>query len=387
MRFLTAGESHGRALMGIIEGVPSGLSVTSDAIQLEMRRRKLGYGRGHRQQIEDDFVELVAGIRHGKTIGAPVGLVIWNRDFEVAWKDIMNAGPVEGPIRRQVAVPRPGHADLAGGIKYNHQDMRNVLERSSARETAMRVALGTIARLLLAECEIHVASRVVSIGVAQDQQPLNVPVTELNAVVDSSPLRCLGKAGEAAMLLEVEKAREAGDTVGGVIEIYAVGLPIGLGSYVQWDRRLEGMLSAALMSLNAIKGVEVGLGFGVTRLFGSDAHDEYHPPAKGQRGVGYRSNRSGGIDGGISTGQPLVLRAAMKPLATLMKPLPSINLRTGAAGKAHVERSDVCAVPSAAVIAESLVCLVLAHEMIVKFGGDSLKEIRPRVKAWRRSTS
>lgn len=377
LRYLTAGESHGRALVGILEGLPAGLALTAADVQAELARRKKGHGRGHRQKIETDEVQLLSGVRHGRTLGSPVALLIENRDFK-NWQAVMGAEPTDGPVQRRVDVPRPGHADLVGKLKYGFDDMRDVLERSSARETAMRVALGACARKLLRDCGIEVASRVVSIGDAGDSSPLPCAVRELNARADRSPVRATG--GEAGMVGAIDAAKQAGDTLGGVFEVYADGLPVGLGSYAQWDRRLEAPLSAALMSLNAVKGVEIGLGFGAARRPGSSAHDEY--AVKGKT-VAYKSNRSGGIDGGMSTGQPLVLRAAMKPLATLMKPLDSVDLRTMKPAKAHVERSDVCAVPAAAVIAESLVCLVLADALLAKFGGDSMGELLPRLKAWK----
>ncbi|MDE2490397.1 MAG: chorismate synthase [Elusimicrobia bacterium] len=380
LRFLTAGESHGRALVGILEGLPAGLALTAEDIQRDLLRRKKGHGRGNRQKIEGDKVELLAGVRRGRTLGSPLALLIENLDFK-NWRDVMGAEPSDAPSPRRVDVPRPGHADLVGRLKYGFDDMRNVLERASARETAMRVALGAAARRLLDECGVAVASRVVAIGGVEDPEPLAVAVAELNARVDRDPVRCAGAEASARMVARVDEAKRAGDTLGGVFEVLVDGLPPGLGSYAQWDRRLEAPLSAALMSLNAVKGVEVGLGFTAARLPGSGAHDAYEP--RGRRVV-YRSNRSGGLDGGMSTGQTLVLRAAMKPLATLMKPLDSVDLRTMKPAKAHVERSDACAVPAAAVIGESLVALVLANALLEKFGGDSMGELLPRVRAWRR---
>lgn len=351
LRYLTAGESHGPALTGILEGLPAGLALSAADIQKQLARRKLGHGRGNRQKIETDAVQLLSGVRHGKTLGSPIGLLIANNDFK-NWEAVMGAEPTDGPIGRRVDVPRPGHADYVGKLKYGFDDMRNVLERSSARETAMRVALGSCARRFLEECGIIVTSKVLSIGGAGD---------------------------EAAMIAAIDQAKREGDTLGGIFEVHADGLPVGLGSYAQWDRRLEAPLSAALMSLNAVKGVEIGLGMEAGLRTGRSAHDEYL--VKGKK-VAYKSNRSGGIDGGMSTGQTLVLRAAMKPLATLMDPLDSVDLRTLKPAKAHVERSDVCAVPAAAVIAESLVCLVLASAVLDKFGGDSMGELLPRLKAW-----
>jgi chorismate synthase len=378
LRFLTAGESHGKALVGILEGLPAGLALTAADVQRDLLRRKKGHGRGNRQKIEGDQVEILSGVRRGKTLGSPLALLVPNQDFK-NWENIMGAEPSDAPSARRVDVPRPGHADLVGKLKYGFDDMRDVLERASARETAMRVALGAVTRTFLKECGIVVASRVVSIGGEEDQIPAPCAVKDLNALVDGDPVRASNMDASARMVARIDAAKAAGDTVGGVFEVLVAGLPIGLGSYAQWDRRLEGPLSAALMSLNAIKGVEVGGGFRSAAASGSAAHDAYEP--RGKR-VGYRSNRSGGLDGGMTTGQTLVLRAAMKPIATLMNPLDSVDLRTMKPAKAHVERSDACAVPAAAVIGEALVCLVLANAMLEKFGGDSMAEILPRLKAW-----
>lgn len=380
LRYLTAGESHGKALVGILEGLPAGLKLAAGDIQADLMRRKKGHGRGNRQKIEGDKVEILSGVRAGKTLGSPLGLLIPNLDFK-NWESIMGAEPSDAAAARRVEIPRPGHADLVGKLKYGFDDMRNVLERASARETAMRVALGAAARRFLSECGVVVASRVIAIGGETDDSPVPCPVSELNELTDANPVRCANSAFSKRMITRIDEAKAAGDTLGGVFEVLAEGLPIGLGSYAQWDRRLEGPLSQALMSLNAIKGVEVGYGFRGAGVPGSRAHDAYEP--KGKK-VGYRSNRSGGLDGGMTTGQTLVLRAAMKPIATLMKPLDSVDLRTMKPAKAHVERSDACAVPAAAVIGESLVCLVLADALLTKFGGDSMQEILPRLAAWRK---
>lgn len=379
LRYLTAGESHGKALVGILEGLPSGLELSASDIQSELARRKRGHGRGNRQKIETDAVEILSGVRHGKTLASPIALLIANADFK-NWESIMAVAPVAGPVSRRVEVPRPGHADLVGALKYGFDDMRNVLERSSARETAMRVALGSAARKFLRACGVSIASRVVEIGAVADVGPWNGPASKLNQAADLSPVRCTNAAAEKRMIAAIDQAKAEGDTLGGIFEVYAEGLPVGLGSYAQWDRRLEAPIAAAVMSLNAIKGVEIGLGFQAARVPGSLAHDEYVPKKKH---VGYKSNRSGGIDGGMTTGQAVIVRAAMKPLATLMKPLASVNLKTGAAARAHIERSDVCAVPAAAVIAESLLALVLADAVLAKFGGDSMQELLPRLKSWK----
>jgi len=388
-RFLTAGESHGKALVGILEGLPSGMELSAEYLHEQGRRRKLGYGRGARMKIETDEVEILAGVRLGYTLGSPIALILHNRDFS-AWRDIMCSEPRPDlkEVRRKVEVPRPGHADLSGGIKYAHKDMRNVLERSSARETAMRVALASVCRKFLQDLGIHVGSRVTHIGPATpDLDPLTIAAAELNAVSDKSEVRCLNRKAEASMIRTIEKAKKEGNTLGGIFEVVASGVPVGLGSYAQWDRRLEAEIGRQFLSLNAIKGIEIGLGFKAGVTPGTEAHDEYFP-AKGKKPpIAYRSNRSGGIDGGMSTGQPVVVRAAMKPLATLMKPLRSVKVSTGEGIKAHVERSDVCAVPAAAVIGESLLCLCLAQAMLEKFGGDSMREISSRVDRWRKTST
>jgi len=380
LRYLTAGESHGKALVGILEGLPAGLKLAAADVQADLMRRKKGHGRGNRQKIEGDKVEILSGVRNGKTIGSPLSLLIPNLDFK-NWQGIMGAEPTDAPAARRVDIPRPGHADLVGKLKYGLDDMRDVLERASARETAMRVALGAAARRFLHECGVVIASRVVAIGGETDDSPMPCPVSKLNELTDMDSVRCANPGFSLRMVSRINEAKKSGDTLGGVFEILAEGLPIGLGSYAQWDRRLEGPLAQALMSLNAIKGVEVGYGFRGAGVPGSRVHDAYEP--KGKR-VSYRSNRSGGLDGGMSTGQTLILRAAMKPIATLMEPLDSVDLRTMKPAKAHIERSDVCAVPAAAVIGESLIALVLADAMLAKFGGDSMQELLPRLAAWRK---
>ncbi len=334
LRFLTAGESHGKALVGILEGIPAGLELASSDIQPELARRKRGHGRGNRQKIETDAVEILSGVRRGKTLASPIALLINNLDFK-NWIGVMALEPSDLESARRVDIPRPGHADLVGKQKYGFDDMRDVLERASARETAMRVALGAISRKFLKVCGITVASRVVAIGREKDASVLPCPISKLNALADATAVRCTNAAASGKMVAAIEVAQAQGDTLGGVFEVLADGLPVGLGSYVQWDRRLEAPLSAAVMSLNAIKGVEVGLGFAGASLPGSSAHDEICLKGKGK--LGYRSNRSGGLDGGMTTGQPLILRAAMKPLATLMKPLDSVDLRAMRPAKAHVE--------------------------------------------------
>lgn len=383
IRFLTAGESHGKGLVGIIEGIPAGLDLGAAFINAQLARRQHGYGRGGRMKIEKDEAEIVSGVRHGKTLGSPISLLIWNRDWK-NWTEAMRADAGGDEKLKSVKVPRPGHADYVGAVKYGHTDIRNVLERASARETAIRVALASVARKLLLEFGVHVASRVVSIGEVEDTEDASsVAVEKLNEATDGSPVRCLGKKAEKAMVDCIDAAKEAGDTVGGVFELRVGGLPVGLGSYTQWDRRLEGELAQALLSLNAIKGVELGDGFAASRRPGSQVHDELFWSKDKSHAV-RKTNRSGGIDGGITTGETLVFRVAMKPISTLMKPLRSINFETKEEVAAHVERSDYCAVPAAAVIGESLVALVLAEAFLSKYGGDSVDELRAHYEASRR---
>ncbi len=377
LRFLTAGESHGPALTGIIEGMPSGLRLTIEDIHADSIRRKMGYGRGNRMKIETDEVKILAGVRRGETIGSPIALFIENRDHQ-KWLDIMAVEPREGEAARAVHIPRPGHTDLVGGIKYGRDDMRDILERASARETAMRVALGAVARRLLSEIGVTIASRVVRIGEVIDETPLDADIATLNARVDASPVRVLDPHAAERIIAQIDVAREAGDTLGGIFEVVAGGMPIGVGSHAQWDRRLDGRVGEAFLALNAIKGVELGLGFRGAALPGSAVHDAYFPGTNGARAT-YGTNRAGGVEGGISTGQPIVVRAAMKPIATLMKPLPSIDLRTGEATNAYIERSDVCAVPAAAVIGESLLALVLADAVLETYPADTIDVLRENV--------
>lgn len=387
LRYLTAGESHGKALLGIIEGLPANIPISEDKLMQQMRRRKMGYGRGRRMQIEDDAVEILSGVRHEATLGSPIGVILPNKDWR-NWQNIMQAQAPEGKIKRQVSVPRPGHADLVGAIKYGYQDLRNSLERASARETAMRVALSCFARQFLEALDIHVASRVVRIGDVRDDSPLSCSIPELNAITDRSGVRVLNRDSEAAMIAAIDRCKETGNSLGGVFEVYATGLPIGLGSYSQWDRRLDARLGEVFLGMNAIKGVELGLGFQAAAVPGSEAHDEMLPgDSDNPLNVQYKSNHAGGITAGVSTGQEIIVRVAMKPIATLMRPLESVDVNTGEATAAHIERSDVCAVPAAAVIGEALVALTLADFMLDKFGGDSLQEIEARVTAWRQQTT
>ena len=381
LRYLTAGESHGPALSGILEGMPAGLALTVDDIHADMRRRQMGYGRGNRMKIETDEVKILAGVRRGETLGSPISLFIENRDHQ-KWLEIMTAEPREGEAPRAVYIPRPGHTDRVGGIKYDRDDMRDILERASARETAMRVALGAVARRMLAELGISIASHVVRIGEVIDETPLDADIASLNERVDASPVRVLDPHAAERIVQSIDAAKTAGDTLGGVFEVVAGGLPVGLGSHSQWDRRLDGRIGEAFLALNAIKGVELGLGFRGAALPGSAVHDAYFPGEDGSL-TKYMTNRAGGVEGGITTGQPIVVRAAMKPISTLMKPLPSVDLRSGEATSAYIERSDTCAVPAAAVIGESLLALVLADAVLETFGGDTIDGLRASVGGWR----
>jgi len=365
-RFLTAGESHGRGLVAIIEGVPAGLALDEDSIARDLARRQGGYGRGARMDIEQDRAEIISGVRHGLTMGSPISLLIWNRDWE-NWKQVMSISPVEQEVEPLTQL-RPGHADLAGAIKYGLDDVRPILERASARETASRVAVGAVARKLLAELGIEIHSHTVCIGGRWSKQADSIDW----AGVEGSPVRCADSEAERALLSAIDKAREAGDSVGGVFEAIASGVPIGLGSHVHWDRKLDGRIAQAMMSINAVKGVEIGAGFTVANLPGSQVHDRIEPDA--ERLWRHVTNRAGGIEGGMSNGEPIVVRATVKPVPTLAKPLPSADLRTGEAVQAHFERSDVCVVPAAGVIGEAALAIVLAEAVLEKFGGDHIAE-------------
>lgn len=378
-RFTTAGESHGPALAAVVEGVPAGVPIGADEIDAELRRRQGGYGRGGRMRIESDRAEILSGVRHGETLGSPVTLLVRNRDWE-NWTAAMSPAPVanggDEAAMRRVFFPRPGHADLVGALKYDRADARDILERASARETAARVAAGAVAKRLLAEVGITVGSHVVSLGGVVARAPETLPA-DLNAASDPSPVRCLDPEAEGRMIDVIDAAKAAGDTLGGVVEVVARGVPAGLGSHVAWDRKLDGRLAGALMSIQAIKGVEVGLGFEAAARPGSRVHDAIVLDGSAQGGgYGRVGNNAGGLEGGISTGQPLVLRAAMKPISTLMQPLRTVDLRTGEPAEAVRERSDVCAVPAAGVVAEAMVALVLADALLEKVGGDSLAEVR-----------
>ena len=376
VRFTTAGESHGRGLVGVLEGVPAGLPLSAAMVNAELKRRMAGYGRGARMKIEADEIEWLSGVRAGETIGAPIAMLVWNRDW-THWQDVM-APEAQTPgeeRRRRVTRPRPGHADLTGALKFDRADARDILERASARETAARVACGAVCRALLAQLGVEIGSHVVELGgvVATPRTPLPVP---LNAAADRSPVRCIDPDAEREMIARIDAAKAAGDTLGGVVEVVALGLPVGLGSHASWDTKLDGRLAQAIMSIPAVKAVGLGLGFEAARRRGSEVHDEILP------GFARATNRAGGTEGGMSTGEPLVVRAAMKPISTLMSPLATVDIASGAVAQAQSERSDVTAVPAMGVIAEAMTALVLAQAVMEKFGGDSLGELKRNVDGY-----
>jgi chorismate synthase len=390
LRFSTAGESHGKALVTIVEGLPAGLPVSAEWVDRELVRRMQGYGRGARMKIESDHIEWLAGLRAGETLGSPVAMLIHNRDW-ANWEDVMayEASEATGELRRRrVTRPRPGHADLAGVLKYDRVDARDILERASARETTARVAAGALAKRLLDEFGVEIGSHVVSLGGVRATR--TDPPAALNQAADRSEVRVLDSTAEKEIIRRIDAAKQAGDTLGGEVEVVACGVVVGLGSHVSWDRKLDGRLAGMLMSIPAVKGVEIGMGFEAARRPGSEVHD---PIERGNAGTrehgnagtrgadprgGFRrpTNNAGGLEGGITTGEPVVVKVAMKPIATLMSPLPTIDLASGQPAKAVSERSDVTAVPAMGVIAEAVVALVLADAMLEKFGGDSLGEMR-----------
>ncbi|SEG12327.1 chorismate synthase [Paenibacillus sp. UNC499MF] len=374
MRYLTAGETHGPQLTAIIEGFPSNVTIDFEAMNFQLHRRQKGHGRGRRMQIEKDTASIVGGVRHGRTTGAPIALVVENNDWK-HWTSIMNIEeqPDTDEGKRRVNRPRPGHADLNGGLKYNQRDLRNILERSSARETTMRVACGAVARQLLEAFGIKLASHVVRIGEVEAKSP-QLPIDELIAITEQSPVRVTDPEAEAAMIAAIDAAKADGDTLGGIVEVIVEGAPVGLGSHVQWDRKLDGRIAQAVLSIQAFKGCEIGIGFEAAKLRGSSVHDEIqYDPEKGFRRA---SNRAGGFEGGMTTGEPIVVRGVMKPISTLYKPLQSVDIDTKEAFTAQVERSDTCAVPAAGVIMENVVAWEVAQAFMEKFGGDSLEEIR-----------
>jgi chorismate synthase len=379
LRFLTAGESHGPALVTILEGMVVGVPVSGKEIRAELARRRHGYGRGTRMKLEEDRLEILGGIRGGRTMGSPISMVVHNTEWP-KWQGVMAqeaADVVEEDPR--LTRPRPGHADLAGMLKYGFPDARPVLERASARETAARVAVGTVCKALLAALGVRVLSHVIAVGGVRSSAP-EIPGPEDLERIDASPVRCVDAAAEAAMVAEIDRARQAGDTLGGVFEVLAHGCPPGLGSYVHWDRRLDGLLAQAMMSIHAIKGVEVGPGFEIAATPGSRAHDDI----SWEPGRGYvrPTARSGGTEGGMTTGAVVRVRAAMKPLSSLARSLPTVDVDTKEEAPAIRQRSDVCAVPAAGVVGEAMVAFVLARSMLEKFGGDSLQETQANLNAY-----
>ena len=376
LQFLTAGESHGKGLLGILDGIPAGLEISEDYIDEQLKRRQMGHGRGGRMKIEKDHGEIWSGVRHGKTLASPIGILVQNLDWK-NWTEKMSITPVDKEIK-EVTLPWPGHADLAGVQKYGFTDIRNVLERSSARETTMRVALGSVCRKLLEEVGIHIASRVVQIHNVIDTDKVDCEIKELNSKVDRSAVRCINKAIETQMINVIDAAKQSGDSVGGIFEVIASGVPYGLGSFTQWTEKLQARISAMMMSINAFKGIEIGSGFRSASKFGSEVHDEIgHDGKKFTR----YSNNAGGLEGGMSNAQPIVLWMSMKPISTLIKPLRSIDVITFEKKKAHKERTDACAVPAASIIAESMLCITLADALLEKFGGDSIEQLKAHMKA------
>ncbi|MEO6202145.1 MAG: chorismate synthase [Nitrospirales bacterium] len=378
LRYLNAGESHGRGLMAVVEGVPSGLPVTAEEINADLIRRQGGYGRGGRMRIEKDRIEFICGVRKGKTLGNPLGLLIWNKDWE-NWKDIMASEPGPPSTERVVTRPRPGHADLVGAIKYGHRDIRNVLEKASARETAIRVAIGGVAKSLLAQFDMRVVSYTMDIGGVAAPSP-NDPLMAYEHA-EQSDVRCHDPETAKKMIEQIRAAKHKGDSLGGIFEVVVTNVPIGLGTYAQWDRRLSARLAFAAMSIQAMKGVEIGMGFESARRFGSEVHDDiYFDKATGQ--FIRKSNNAGGLEGGITNGQPIVLRVAMKPIATLYTPKDSVDIETKEPFEATVERSDICTVPAAGVVGEAVIAYEMANALIEKFGGDTLDEMKKNFEAY-----
>ncbi len=382
LRFLTSGESHGRGLVSIIEGFPAQVPIDLKVINRDLKRRMAGYGRGARMKIESDQVEVISGVRHGYTLGSPIAFVIWNRDWE-NWTEIMSPSfSPEGSEKRRITRPRPGHADLPGGLKYQFLDMRNVLERSSARETASRVAVGGFCRLLLRELGVEVYSHTIAVKDVRISEELlaNVSVDQVEQI-EASEMRCVDPELNEAMKAAVDQAIERGDTIGGEFEVRAVGVPPGLGSYVHWDRRLDGRLAQAIMSINAVKAVEVGSGLS-SDPYGSQYHDEIFYD-KSKREFYRRTNHAGGLEGGVTNGEEIIVRATLKPIPTMRRPLMSVDIATKEPFKAQYERSDTCVVPAAGVIGEAMVAIVLTQALEEKFGADTLGEIRANLENFR----
>jgi len=378
LRYLNAGESHGQCLIAVLEGVPAGLPLTAEMVNVDLTRRQGGYGRGGRMRIEKDRVEFSCGVRKGKTMGNPIGLVIRNKDWE-NWKHVMAVEPGPAVTEKVITRPRPGHADLVGAIKYGHRDIRNVLEKASARETAIRVAVGAVAKALLAEFDIRIVSYTMEIGgiVAPKVED---PLLAYERAEDSQ-VRCPDPVAGEKMVEQIRFAKHKGDTLGGIFEVVATNLPIGLGSYAQWDRRLSARLAMAAMSIQAMKGVEIGLGFEAARRFGSEVHDDIYHDAEEKRFV-RKTNNAGGLEGGITNGQPIVIRVAMKPIATLYSPKDSVDIETKEPFEATVQRSDICTVPAAGVVGEAVIAFEMGNAMIEKFGGDSLDEMKRNFEAY-----
>ena len=392
-RFLTGGESHGRGLIAIVEGMVADLSLEETHINKELRRRQQGHGRGPRMSIEEDKVEILAGVRYGLTMGSPIALFITNRDRQ-NWQQQLSISPVEKQVE-PVTCPRPGHADLAGVTKYGLKDIRPIIERASARETAARVAVGAVARRFLEELGIAIRSHTVGIGQCHCERSEAISGCIDWQRVEASPVRCADTDLEKAMIRAIDEAKANGDTLGGVFEVIATGVPVGLGSHVNWDRRLDGRVAEAIMSINAVKGVEIGAGFALAELRGSQAHDVIEPrspsvsASRAEQCLPWRhaTNRAGGMEGGISNGEDIIVRAAVKPIATLANALPSIDLGSGEKAKAHCERSDICVVPAAGVIGEAMLAIVLADACLEKFGGDNLKETLTNYRNYLRDLS
>ncbi len=386
LRFTTAGESHGPALVSILEGMPAGVPLLAAHVNEQLARRQQGYGRGRRMQIETDGIEFQAGVRAGETLGSPIAMLIHNRDWK-NWVEIMDPAPRESdahtPRKRVVTRVRPGHADLTGVLKYDREDARDILERASARETTARVAAGAICRQFLAQLGVQIGSHVAHLGGIDAVPPAQWP-DDINAAADQSPVRMLDADAQERVIALIDATKRAGNTLGGICEVVITGLPVGLGSHVSWDRKLDGRLGQAMLSIQAVKGVEIGLGFQSARVTGAEVHDEIEP-APGRTRAGHvrrRTNRAGGLEGGMTTGEPLVIRVAMKPIATLMKPLDTVDVATGGVASAAAERSDVTAVPAMGVIAEAMAAFVCAQAVLEKFGGDSMREVARNVHAY-----
>ncbi|MBG0961922.1 chorismate synthase [Bacillus sp. SRB1LM] len=380
MRYITAGESHGPQLTVILEGVPAGLMLAAEHINKELLRRQKGHGRGRRMQIETDTVEIVSGVRHGMTLGSPITLIVKNDDFK-HWTKVMGAEPISEKeskdMKRTITKPRPGHADLNGAIKYGHRDIRNVLERSSARETTVRVAAGAVAKQILKELGVEIAGHVLEIGGVKAKHISNLSIEEIQTITENSPVRCLDKEVEQEMMDAIDNAKSSGDSIGGIVEVIAEGMPIGVGSYVHYDRKLDAKLAGAIMSINAFKGAEIGVGFEAARQPGSKVHDEILWDE--EQGYKRKTNNAGGLEGGMTTGMPIVVRGVMKPIPTLYKPLASVDIDTKEAFQASIERSDSCAVPAAGVVAESVVAWELAHALVEQFGKDRMELIQQNI--------